>query len=137
MCKCFLFVFFIMFFVMLLVWVGDFVVYYFDNVVMQGFKGLCNICNYLDVDFMVQIIVVMYVDGVDMLMDGVKVFNGIEFGLLVLVLKVCGVCFEVCEIILKNCGLKKEQFMLEVDYIFLGVVCFVKLQKEGYVYIKF
>lgn len=119
-----------------LAWAGDLVVYHFDNAAEQGLKGLRNIRNHLDVDPSAQITVVTHADGVDMLMEGAKSPSGIEFGPLVSALKARGVRFEVCEITLKNRGLKKEQFMLEADYTPSGVVRLVKLQKEGYAYIK-
>ncbi|CAM3668234.1 DsrE family protein [Roseateles saccharophilus] len=119
-----------------LAWAGDLVVYHFDNAAAQGLKGLRNIRNHLDVDPSAQITVVTHADGVDMLMEGAKAPGGVEFGPLVSALKARGVRFEVCEITLKNRGLKKEQFMLEADYTPSGVVRLVKLQKEGYAYIK-
>jgi len=44
--------------------------------------------------------------------------------------------FEVCEITLKNRGLKKEQFIMESDFTPSGVVRIAKLQIKGYAYIK-
>ena len=44
--------------------------------------------------------------------------------------------FEVCEITLKNRGLKKEQFIEEADFTPSGVVRIAKLQKQGFAYIK-
>lgn len=134
--KRFLLVLFTMLLATPLAWAGDLVVYHFDNAATQGLKGLRNIRNHLDVDPTAQITVVTHADGVDMLMEGAKAPNGTEFGPLVSALKARGVRFEVCEITLKNRGLKKEQFMLEADYTPSGVVRLVKLQKEGYAYIK-
>lgn len=119
-----------------LAWAGDLVVYHFDNAEQQGLKGLRNIRNHLDVEPTTQITVVTHAEGVDMLMEGAKAPNGTEFAPLVSALKARGVRFEVCEITLKNRGLKKEQFVLDADYTPSGVVRLVKLQKEGYAYIK-
>ena len=48
-----------------------------------------------------------------------------------------GVKFEVCEITLRNRKLKKDQFILGVDYVPSGVVEITHLQqKEGYAYLK-
>ena len=47
-----------------------------------------------------------------------------------------GVKFEICEITLKNRGLKKEQFIQEADFTPSGVVRLSKLQHQGYAYIK-
>jgi len=69
-------------------------------------------------------------------MEGAKAADGTEYAPLVSALKNRGVRFEVCEITLKNRNLKKEQFILDADYTPSGVVRVVKLQKQGYAYIK-
>jgi intracellular sulfur oxidation DsrE/DsrF family protein len=127
---------FAMFLAAPLAWAGDLVVYHFDNTAAQGLKGLRNIRNHLDVDPSAEIIVVTHADGVDMLMEGAKAADGTEYAPLVSALKNRGVRFEVCEITLKNRNLKKEQFILDADYTPSGVVRVVKLQKQGYAYIK-
>jgi len=114
----------------------DKVVYHFDNAVAQGLKGLRNIRNHIDTDPTAKITVVTHAEGVDMLMEGAKSPNGTEFAPLVSALKARGVVFEVCEITLKNRGLKKEQFIMEADYTPSGVVRIAKLQGQGYAYIK-
>jgi hypothetical protein len=134
--KRFLLVLFTMFLAAPLAWAGDLVVYHFDNAATQGLKGLRNLRNHLDTDPSAQITVVTHAEGVDMLMEGAKAANGTEFAPLVSALKARGVRFEVCEITLKNRGLKKDQFVLDADYTPSGVVRLVKLQKEGYAYIK-
>jgi intracellular sulfur oxidation DsrE/DsrF family protein len=134
--KRFLFALFAMFLAAPLAWAGDLVVYHFDNTAAQGLKGLRNIRNHLDVDPSAQIIVVTHADGVDMLMEGAKAADGTEYAPLVSALRARGVRFEVCEITLKNRNLKKEQFILDADYTPSGVVRVVKLQKQGYAYIK-
>lgn len=134
--KRFLLVLFTMILATPLAWAGDLVVYHFDNAATQGLKGLRNIRNHLDTDPSAQITVVTHAEGVDMLMEGAKAANGTEFAPLVSALKARGVRFEVCEITLKNRGLKKDQFVLDADYTPSGVVRLVKLQKEGYAYIK-
>lgn len=119
-----------------LAWAGDTVVYHFDNTATQGLKGLRNLRNHLDVDPTAQVTVVTHAEGVDMLMEGAKAANGTEFAPLVSALKARGVRFEVCEITLRNRELKKEQFVLDADFTLSGVVRLVKLQKQGYAYIK-
>jgi len=131
-----LFALFAMFLAAPLAWAGDLVVYHFDNTAAQGLKGLRNIRNHLDVDPSAQIIVVTHADGVDMLMEGAKAADGTEYAPLISALRARGVRFEVCEITLKNRNLKKEQFILDADYTPSGVVRVVKLQKQGYAYIK-
>ena len=117
-------------------WAQDMVVYHMDNATLQGLKGLRNIRNHLDVDTTAKITVVTHADGVDMLMEGAKAANGTEYAPLVGALKARGVHFEICEITLKNRGLKKEQFIQEAEFTPSGVVRLAKLQKQGAAYIK-
>jgi uncharacterized protein len=117
-------------------WAQDSVVYHIDNTAAQGLKGLRNVRNHLDVDPAAKVTVVTHADGVDMLMEGEKAANGTEYAPLVSALKSRGVAFEVCEITLKNRGLKKEQFIQEATFTPSGVVRIAKLQKQGSAYIK-
>lgn len=114
----------------------DTVVYHFDNTAAQGLKGLRNIRNHIETDPTAKITVVTHAEGVDMLMEGAKSDNGTEYAPLVSALKSRGVAFEICEITLKNRGLKKEQFIQEADFTPSGVVRIAKLQKQGFAYIK-
>ena len=114
----------------------DKVVYHFDNAVAQGLKGLRNVRNHIDTDPTARITVVTHAEGVDMLMEGAKAANGTEYAPLVSALKSRGVTFEICEITLKNRGLKKDQFIQEADFTPSGVVRIAKLQLQGYAYIK-
>jgi intracellular sulfur oxidation DsrE/DsrF family protein len=112
------------------------VVYHVDNAVAQGLKGLRNVRNHLDTDPGAKIIVVTHAEGVDMLMEGARSSNGTEYAPLVSALKSRGVTFEICEITLKNQGLKKDQFIQEADFTPSGVVRIARLQGQGYAYIK-
>ena len=114
----------------------DAVVYHVDDTAAQGLKGLRNIRNHLDVDPKAKIIVVTHAQGVDMLMEGAKDGNGGAFAGPVAARVARGVRFEVCEITLKNRGLKKEQFMQEAEFTPSGVVRIAKLQRQGAAYIK-
>ena len=114
----------------------DMVVYHFDDTSTQALKGLRNIRNHLDTDPGARVTVVAHALGVDFLMDGAKDKSGGEFAGPVAALKARGVKFEVCEITLANRGLKKEQFLQEVDFTPSGVVRLAKLQKQGAAYIK-
>jgi intracellular sulfur oxidation DsrE/DsrF family protein len=114
----------------------DKVVYHFDNAATQGLKGLRNMRNHLDTDPTAKLTAVAHAEGVDMLMEGAKSANGTEYAPLVSALKSRGVTFEVCEITLKNRGLKKEQFIQEADFTPSGVVRVAKLQGQGFAYIK-
>ena len=117
-------------------WAQDKVVYHIDNTVAQGLKGLRNIRNHIDTDATAKITVVTHAEGVDMLMEGAKAAGGADYAPLVSALKARGVVFEVCEITLKNRGLKKEQFIQEADFTPSGVVRLAKLQTQGFAYIK-
>lgn len=114
----------------------DKVVYHVDNAAAQGLKGLRNVRNHLDTDPAVKITVVSHAEGIDMMMEGAKAANGTEYAPLVSALKARGVQFEVCEITLKNRGLKKEQFIQEADFTPSGVVRIARLQGQGHAYIK-
>lgn len=114
----------------------DKVVYHVDNAVAQGLKGLRNVRNHIDTDPAAKITVVTHAEGVDMLLEGAKAANGTEYAPLVSALKSRGVSFEICEITLRNRGLKKEQFIQEADFTPSGVVRIAKLQGQGHAYIK-
>jgi len=114
----------------------DRVVYHFDNAVAQGLKGLRNVRNHIETDPSAKITIVTHAEGIDMLMEGAKAANGTEYAPLVSALKSKGVVFEICEITLKNRGLKKDQFIQEADFTPSGVVRIAKLQLQGYAYIK-
>ena len=114
----------------------DKVAYHIDNTETQALKGLRNVKNHIDTDPTAQITVVTHADGVDFLMAGAKDRNGSDFSGPVAALKARGVKFEVCEITLKNRGIKKEQFIEEADFTPSGVVRLAKLQQQGFAYIK-
>ena len=114
----------------------DQTVYHIDDTATQALKGLRNVKNHIDTDPGARITVVTHALGVDFLMDGAKDANGSAFAGPVAALKNRGVKFEVCEITLKNRGLKKEQFIEEADFTPSGVVRIAKLQKQGFAYIK-
>lgn len=118
------------------IWAQDKVTYHVDNAVAQGLKGLRNVRNHIDTEPTVKITVVTHAEGIDMLMEGAKSANGTEYAPLVSALKARGVTFEICEITLKNRGLKKDQFIQEADFTPSGVVRLAKLQGQGYAYIK-
>ena len=112
------------------------VVYHFDGDLSQATKGLRNIMNHLEVDPKAKIVAVAHADGVDFLMEGAKDRLG-PFDARVQDLMGRGVKFQVCEITLRNRKLKKDQFILGVEYVHSGVVQITHLQqKEGYAYLK-
>lgn len=117
-------------------WAQERVVYHFDNAVSQGLKGLRNMRNHLDVEPNVKLTAVAHAEGIDMLMEGAKAANGTEYAALIAALAARGVVFEICEITLKNRGLKKEAFIQEASFTPSGVARVARLQFQGAAYIK-
>lgn len=117
-------------------WAQEKAVYHFDGGVEQATKGLRNINNHLEVDPKARLIAVAHADGVDFLMEGAKDRLGL-FDARVQDLIGRGVKFQVCELTLRLRGLKKDQFILGVEFVPSGVVQITHLQqKEGYAYLK-
>ena len=114
----------------------DKVVYHVSDTDAQAIGALRNVRNHLDTDPTAKIIVVTHAQGVDFLLEGAKDKSGSPYAGPVSALKSRGVSFEVCEITLKNRGLKKDQFLQEVDFTPSGVVRLAKLQGQGYAYIR-
>jgi len=117
----------------------DLVVYHVDDAEAQATKALRNVRNHLDVAPGTKIVVVTHANGVDFLMEGAKDRRNpdIEYAPLVSALKARGVRFEVCEITMRNRGLRKDQFIMDADFTPSGVVRIGQLQsRERYAYIK-
>jgi len=117
-------------------WAQEKVVYHFDGGLSQATKGIRNIYNHLEADPKAKIVAVTHADGVDFLMEGAKDRLG-PFDARVQDLIGKGVTFQVCEITLRVRKLKKDQFILGVEYVQSGVQQITHLQqKEGYAYLK-
>jgi uncharacterized protein len=117
-------------------WGQEKAVYHFDSSIEQATRGLRNIDNHIEVDPKAKLIAVTHADGVDFLMEGAKDRFG-PFDARVQDLMARGVKFQVCEITLRIRKLKKEQFILGVEFVPSGVVQITHLQqKEGYAYLK-
>ena len=117
----------------------DRVVYHIDDSASQATKSLRNIRNHLDAAPDTKITVVTHANGVDFLLEGAKDAKNpnIDYGSLVNALKTRGVRFEICEVTLKNRSLKKEQFVMDAEFVPSGVVRVTKLQlDEKHAYIK-
>lgn len=114
----------------------DQVVYHISDAKVQALAGLRNVRNHLDTEPKTQIVVVSHGEGVDFMLEGANDRNGSPYAATVAALVSRGVKFEVCEITLKNRGLKKEQFIQEAEFTPSGVVRVTKLQKQGYAYLK-
>jgi intracellular sulfur oxidation DsrE/DsrF family protein len=117
-------------------WAQDKVVYHFSDTATQALGGLRNVKNHIDTDPTAQITVVAHAQGVDFLLTDAKDRNGNPYDVLVQELARRGVKFEVCEITLKNRGLKREQFIEEAGFTPSGVVRLARLQGQGFAYIK-
>jgi len=112
------------------------VVYHFDGGLAQATEGLRSIYNHLEVDPKAKIVAVGLASGVNFLMEGAKDAQG-PFDARVQDLMGHGVKFEVCEITMRVRKLKREQFIIGVDFVPSGVVEITHLQqKEGYAYLK-
>ena len=114
----------------------DKVAYHISDAGAQALAGLRNVKNHLDTDKTAQITVVTHASGVDFLLLDAKDRNGNPYEIAVQELVGRGVKFEVCEITLKNRGLKREQFIPEASFTPSGVVRLAKLQGQGYAYIR-
>ncbi|HTQ74122.1 MAG TPA: DsrE family protein [Burkholderiales bacterium] len=119
-----------------LAWAQDKVVYHFDGGLSQATAGLRNIYNHLEVDPKAKIVAVAHADGVLFLMEGAKDRLG-PYDARVQDLMSRGVKFEACELTLRALKLKKDQFIIGVDFVPSGVVEITHLQqKDGYAYLK-
>ena len=117
-------------------WAQEKVVYHMDAGLSQATKGLRNVYNHLEADPKAKIVVVAHADGVDFLMEGAKDQLG-PFDARVQDLMGKGVTFQVCEITMRLRNLKKDQFILGVEFVHSGVQQITHLQqKEGYAYLK-
>ena len=114
----------------------DKVVYHFSEA-EQASRGLEYIRNHLEVNPKAAITVVTHARGVDFLMKGAKTPRGNEFRQQVEDLELQGVTFDVCEITLRERGLKRDQFLPLVKFVPSGVAEVGRLQnREGYGYIR-
>ncbi len=113
------------------------VVYHLVEGLEQASRGLEYIRNHLEADSASQIVVVAHAAGVDFLMRGAKTAKGNEYRSMVEDLELQGVQFRVCEITLRERGLRRDQFLPEVRFVPSGVAEVARLQhREGYAYLK-
>jgi intracellular sulfur oxidation DsrE/DsrF family protein len=113
------------------------IVYHFSEGTAQASRGLEYIRNHLEVDPNAQIVVVAHALGVDFLMKGAKTDKGNAFADAIEDLDLAGVKFRVCEITLRERGLRREQFLPVVQFVPSGVAEIARLQsREGYAYLK-
>lgn len=112
-------------------------VYHFSQGLEQASRGLEYIRNHLEADPASQIVVVTHAAGVDFLRKGAKTARGNEYRSTVEDLELQGVQFRVCEITLRERGMRRDQFLPEVRFVRSGVAEIARLQRrEGYAYLK-
>lgn len=112
-------------------------VYHLSEGLEQASRSLEYLRNHLEADPSAQIVVVGHAAGVDFLMKGAKTAKGNEFRSAVEDLELSGVKFRICEITLRERGLKREQFLPEAQFVPSGVAEITRLQRrEGYAYLK-
>ena len=112
-------------------------VYHLSEGAEQASRALEYIRNHLEADPQSRIVVVAHAAGVDFLMKGARTAKGNEYRGLVEDLELAGVQFRVCEITLRERGLKREQFLPEARFVPSGVAEIARLQgREGYAYLR-
>jgi intracellular sulfur oxidation DsrE/DsrF family protein len=103
----------------------------------QASRALEYIRNHLEADPQSHIVVVTHAAGVDFLMKGARTAKGNEYRGAVEDLELAGVQFRVCEITLRERGLRRDQFLPEARFVPSGVAEIARLQsREGYAYLK-
>lgn len=113
------------------------VVYHLSEGSEQASRAIQYLRNHLEVEPKAALVVVAHAAGVDFLMKGARTAKGNEFRSAVEDLDLAGVKFRVCEITLRERGLKREQFLPEVQFVPSGVAEISRLQRaEGYAYLK-
>jgi intracellular sulfur oxidation DsrE/DsrF family protein len=113
------------------------VVYHLSEGNEQATRALQYLRNHLEVEPKAVIVIVGHAAGVDFLLKGAKTAKGNEFRSAVEDLELAGVKFRVCEITLRERGLKRGQFLPEVQFVPSGVAEISRLQqREGYAYLK-
>jgi hypothetical protein len=116
---------------------GAQVVYHVSEGNEQASRALQYLRNHLEVDPAAKIVVVTHAAGVDFLLKGAKTAKGNEFRSAIQDLELAGVKFQVCDITLRERGMKREQFIPEAGFVPSGVAEISRLQqREGYAYLK-
>src|SRR3954462_8675538 len=115
----------------------DRALYHLSDGLEQASRALEYLRNHLEANPKVQIVVVTHAAGVGFLLKGAKTSRGNTFQQAVEDLEFQGVKFRVCEITLRERGLRREQFLPQVQYVPSGVVEVARLQnREGFAYLR-
>jgi intracellular sulfur oxidation DsrE/DsrF family protein len=111
--------------------------YHFSEGLEQASLGLQYMRNHLEADPEAKIVAVAHAGGVDFLMKAAKTAKGNEYRGAIEDLELQGVRFLVCEITLRERGLRREQFLPEVKFVPSGVAEIARLQsREGHAYVR-
>lgn len=102
----------------------------------QAYEGLINIQNVLELDPKMQFVVVGYGDAIDFLLNGSKTPQGALFSGMIGNLANLGVQFRACNNTLAFMKIPMSRLALEATVVPAGVYEIVKLQSEGYYYVK-
>lgn len=102
----------------------------------QAYEGLINIQNVLELDPKMQFVVVGYGDAIDFLLNGSKSPGGALFSGMIGNLANLGVQFRACNNTLVFMKIPLSRLALEATVVPAGVYEIIKLQSEGYYYIK-
>ena len=102
----------------------------------QAYEGLINIQNVLELDPKMRFIVVGYGKAIKFLLNGTKTPQGALFEGLIGDLANKGVQFKACLNTLTFLNIPKNRVVLEATFVQTGMYELVKLQSEGWYYIK-
>ena len=112
-------------------------VYHLSQGLEEASRGLEYIRNHLEAAPAAQIVVVTHAAGVDFLRKGAKTARGNEYRSMVEDLELQGVEFRVCEITLRERGMRRDQFLPVVRFVPSGVAEIARLQhREGHAYLR-
>ncbi len=102
----------------------------------QAYEGLINVQNVLELDPKMRFIVVGYGKAIGFLLNGAKTPQGALFEGLIGDLANQGVQFKACNNTLTYLKIPTDRLVLEATVVPAGVYELVKLQSEGWYYIK-
>ena len=112
------------------------VVYHINEGVQKAPAVLHNIANELDAEPNTKIVVVAHGPGIDFLLKGAKDKQGNTFDAELETLGLRGVEFRVCNNTLKSRNIDASRVVPDAKIVPSGVAEIVKLESQGYVYLK-
>ena len=102
----------------------------------QAYEALINIQNVLELDPNMKFIVVGYGKAIHFLLNGTKTPQGALFSGMIGDLANKGVEFKACKNTLTFSKISEDRLVLEATLVPAGVYEIVKLQSEGWYYLK-